>query len=262
MLETEPVLSVENLHCGYGNSEILHGISFQVLPNEKLCILGPNGCGKTTLLRAVTRILPFQGRVTACGHDTARLKREEIAGIMGYMSQKNAVYFPYSVRETVMMGRYSHHKGIFSRADGEDEEIVRESLLQTGTWEIRDKLLTELSGGQFQRVMLARVFAQSPDIILLDEPTNHLDLKYQTELMEYLDQWVKQGKRCAVSVLHDINMAFSFADSILLLENGNCILHAPARGFPLEKINQAYGMDVCGYMKTSLERWQTGTSQR
>ncbi len=255
-MQIEPVLSVQDIYCGYRNTEILHGVSFDVFPNEKLCILGPNGCGKTTLLRAVNKLLPFRGEITACGHSIGKAKRADLAGIMAYMSQMNTVYFPYTVYEAVMMGRYAHRKGIFSQTGEADRKSVEESLVQTGIWELRDKLLTELSGGQFQRVMLARVFAQSPDIILLDEPMNHLDLKYQIELMEHLDKWVKQKKRCVVSVLHDMNMALTFADSILLMQDGRRVFHAPAKEFPLETINQAYGMDICAYMRSALRWWE------
>lgn len=254
-METEAILSVKDIYGGYQNDEILHGISFDVFPHEKLCIIGPNGCGKTTLLRAVSQIIPFKGQITACGYDVNKTERINVARIMAYMSQMNAVYFSYSVYETVMMGRYPHHKGAFSRNTLEDRKIVEKSLKQTGTWELKDRMLTELSGGQIQRVMLARVFAQSPNIILLDEPMNHLDLKYQVELIEYLNQWVKGENRCIVSVLHDLNMAFSFADNILLMDNGKCVNYGPAENFSMKKINDIYGMDICRYMQTSLKRW-------
>lgn len=261
MAEATPILSVKDIRCGYQDTEILHGISFDVFPNEKMCILGPNGCGKTTLLRAICQILPFRGEIMACGQDVGRAKRIDIARVMAYMCQMNAVYFPYSVHETVMMGRYPHQKGMFSHAGAEDRRIVEESMVQTGVWELKDRQLTELSGGQLQRVMLAKVFAQSPEVILLDEPMNHLDLKYQVELMEYLSQWVSQGHRCVVSILHDINMAFSFADHILIMGDGRSVAYAPAKEFPLDKINQIYGMDICGYMLRSLNLWKRGAAQ-
>lgn len=252
----ETVLSVENLRCGYGDTEIIHGISFDVSVNERLCILGPNGCGKTTLLRAINRIIPYQGKVCAAGMDLSRAKRRDIARAMAAMSQINSIYFPYKVYETVLMGRYSYQEGILSRTGSSDREIAEESLRQTGTWELRDRPLTELSGGQLQRVMLARVFAQTPDIILLDEPLNHLDLKYQLELMEYLDSWVKEPGHCVVSVLHDVNMALSYADSVLLMSDGRIAARGAASDFPLELIDGIYGMDVCGYMRKSLARWE------
>ena len=255
MEEVKPILSVKGVRCGYQNIEIIHGVSFDVFQNQKVCILGPNGCGKTTLLRAVTDMIPFTGEVTACGLTIGKTPRIQVAKTISLMSQINSIYFPYSVYETVMMGRYSYKRGIFSSQNSEDKKIVEESLKQTGAWELKDRLITELSGGQLQRVMLARVLAQSPNIILLDEPTNHLDLKYQIELMEYLNEWVKKGTRCVVSVLHDINMALAFADKILLMQEGKRVIYESVNEFPLYKLNEVYGMNIGNYMKTSLKRW-------
>lgn len=255
-MSTNLILSVKDIRCGYNDTEIVHGISFDVSKNEKLCILGPNGCGKTTLLRALNKIIHFSGDITVYGRDIGSIKRKELAKYMVYMSQLNSVYFPYSVYETVMLGRYAYKKGIFSDSEKKDREYVRECMEKTGIWELKDKLLNELSGGQFQRVLLARVFAQSPDIILLDEPTNHLDLKYQLELMEYLDEWVKEKDRCVVSVLHDINMALSFSDKILLMDKGECVCIAPSDELSTEKIDKVYGMDIKAYMQKSLAMWK------
>lgn len=256
MEKRKQLVSVQDIYCGYDNTEIIHGISFAVFENERLSILGPNGCGKTTLLRVLNALIPFQGDVRVEGKALAKMNRRDIAGLMVYMSQMNAVYFPYTVYETVMMGRYAHRRGLFDSGNKRDEEAVIKSLEQTGTLEIKDKLLNELSGGQFQRVMLARVFAQSPHIILLDEPTNHLDLKYQIQLMEYLDKWVKDGARCVISVLHDINMALAFSDRILLMDEGRRVHLAPAKDFPIQKINDVYGMDIGNYMRAAHRFWE------
>lgn len=258
--EKQPLLSVKNLCCGYENIEVLHNLSFDVYEKENLCVLGPNGCGKTTLLRAINYILPYQGEITACGLPVNKTKRTQIAKMISLMSQVNTIFFSYSVYETVMLGRYAHRHGVFSNANDEDRKIVEESLRMTGMWELKDKDISELSGGQVQRVMLSRTFAQSPNIILLDEPTNHLDLKYQIELMNYLNDWVKEGRRCVVSVLHDINMAVSFADTILLMDEGKSMISAPAKEFPLQKFNEVYGMDIGAYMKKSLGQWNSLTT--
>lgn len=255
MVERKPILSVKEVYCGYQDTEILHGISFDAFQKEKICILGKNGCGKTTLLKAIANMIPFTGEVFACGLSVRKAQRIEVAKTISLMSQMHSIYFSYSVYETVMMGRYVYQKGIFSTQNAEDKKIVEESLKQTKAWELKDRLLTELSGGQLQRVILARVLAQSPNIILLDEPTNHLDLKYQIELMEYLDEWVKKGERCVVSVLHDINLALNFADKILLMEEGKSVMYTPAEELPLDTLNKVYGMDIGTYMKTSLKKW-------
>ena len=119
------------------------------------------------------------------------------------MSQITQLYFPYTVSDTVSLGRYAYSKGAFARLSPKDVEIIVESMKKVGIYELKDKMITELSGGQLQRVFLARVFAQNPDVILLDEPTNHLDFKHQIELLENLKDWVKNNNKIVVGVLHD-----------------------------------------------------------
>lgn len=248
---------VEHVTCGYGKEPIIKDISFQVEEGECLSILGPNGCGKTTLLRGISGILTPQGRVEICGQNVLSLSPRQKALRMAFMSQLSSVYFSYTVYETVMLGRYAHQKkGAFYTISKEDKRIVEESLKRTDMLKLKDRLITELSGGQLQRVFLARVFAQEPQIILLDEPTNHLDLKYQVELMAALKEWVKQGERCVVGVLHDVNLALDFADRVLLMEQGKTKAIEKVEKLDLSLISETYGMDVSGYMKTILKRWE------
>ena len=214
------MLKAENLTCGYGGEPVIKNLSFSVKPNEKLCVIGPNGCGKTTLLRALSGVLASSGSITDNGIEIASLPRREIAKRIALMGQISSIYFPYTVYETVMLGRFPHQRsGLLSGESSEDKEIVRECLERTDIFNIKDRMINELSGGQLQRVFLARTFAQAPRIILLDEPTNHLDLKYQLELVDYLKEWASDGDRCVVGVLHDINLALTFADTILLMSN-------------------------------------------
>ena len=251
------MLQVEHLSCGYGDKPIVRDMTFRVEKGERLCILGPNGCGKTTLLRGIMGILPAQGTVTVDGETLtgmpARCKARKIA----LMSQLSSVYFAYTVYETVMLGRYAHQKrSTFLSESEEDRRIVRESLEKTGMFPYQDRLIIELSGGQLQRVFLAQIFAQDPQVVLLDEPTNHLDLKYQVELVDTLKDWVKAGDRCAVGVLHDINLALSFADRILLMEDGMEKAFEKTSTFDLSLLSQTYQTDVQGYMREALKRWQ------
>ena len=250
------IVSVKDVRCGYQNTEVLHGISFEANVNEKICIIGPNGCGKTTLLRAVGNIIPFQGEIVACGQRVDGAKRKELAKKVAYMNQINNIDFAHTVYDTVMLGRYAYSSGLVDTNFATNRNIVEEAMHQTGIYELRDRILTELSGGQLQRVMLARAFAQTPNIILLDEPMNHLDFKYQIELMEYLNKWVMEGDRCIISVLHDFNMAFHFADRIILMNDGKFVINAGKKKFPMEKINENYKMDVCRYMCDSLKFWK------
>ena len=251
------MLKVESLSCGYGGPDVVQGLSLEVKEGQRLCILGPNGCGKTTLLRAIAGLLPYRGQVWVEGRDLQSLSRRKVAQEIALMSQISSVYFSYTVYETVCMGRYAHRSRDFlGREEGREREIVMSCLERTGIADLKDRLITQLSGGQLQRVFLARTFAQDPHMILLDEPTNHLDLKYQLELMETLKEWSSKPGRCVVGVLHDINLALSFADRILLMESGREVACAGAQEFDLSEISRIYQMDVREYMLRSLRRWE------
>ena len=251
------MLKVEHLTCGYGGAPVVNDLSFEVPAGGRLCILGPNGCGKTTLLRALAGLLPHEGKVTAEGRDLAAMDRRQLARTVALLSQISSVYFSYTVYETVLMGRYAHQTGgAFSGPGPEDRAIALECMERTGVADLRDRQVTELSGGQLQRVFLARTFAQQPRIILLDEPTNHLDLKYQVELVQELKAWAAGEGRCVVGVLHDVNLALDLADLFLLMEEGRARYFGPAAEFDPAALNRVYQMDVGGYMRRSLQRWE------
>lgn len=250
------LLSVEHLYCGYGKTPVIRDLSFQVKAGERLCILGPNGCGKTTLLRALAGVLSWQGRVEAGGEDMRTLPPKKRAKKIALMSQFSQTAFDYTVYEAVMLGRYAHQTGsLFSAETEADHAAVEEALRLADAWDLREQMVTKLSGGQFQRVFLARVFAQSPQIILLDEPANHLDLPSQAELVESLRNWTANGERCVLGVFHDISLALAFADTALLLDQGSKFACGPVEEMDLSLIDGLYGMDVRRYMKFLLERW-------
>lgn len=250
------MLRIEHLSCGYGGPPIVKDVSFHVKEGEKLCILGPNGCGKTTLLRALAGLLPGSGTMELMGHNLHTLSVRQRTRQMALMSQFSPATFDYTVYETVMLGRYAHQsKGLLSGESAADRQIVEESLRLTGTLDLREHLVTRLSGGQLQRVFLARTFAQEPQVILLDEPTNHLDLRYQVELIESLKTWSVAGGHCIVGVFHDMNLALSFADTLLLLNHGQVESYSSLDNFDLSLLDKLYNMNVRSYMVSSLQRW-------
>lgn len=252
------MLSVNNIFCGYNGIDAVKGLSFTLHENEKICIIGPNGCGKTTVLRALCGLLDYRGEIKLNGREISNLKRKNISKTIAFMPQISSSFFSYTVFETVSFGRYLvSQKKIFADASKEDDEIVLNYLEKVGLADLKDKLITELSGGQLQRVYLARVFAQEPKIILLDEPTNYLDLKHQIELIDYIKEWGKADGHAVVGVLHDINLALRFADKILIMDSGEIKAMGTPKEIATSKIiDDVYKMDIKDYMKSSLELWK------
>lgn len=253
------MIELQNVYAGYNGVDIIKDISFNVDEGNNLCILGPNGCGKTTLLKAMSGIIPIRGDILVDGMSIKNMKRHEIASRIAVMSQISNIYFSYTVFETVLLGRYLYMKNnIFKEPSQEDKSIAEKCLKAVGLLSLRNKQINTLSGGQLQRVFLARTLAQEPSIILLDEPTNHLDLRYQKELMDYLRNWSKEGGHTVIGVFHDINLAMDLADNILVMEDGNQIgLGKPEEVIKGELLNKVYNMDIIGYMVESLRQWES-----
>jgi len=249
------MLTINRLSAGYGGADVIFDITMEVMGN--VSIIGPNGCGKTTLLRAVANILPFKGEILVNGKPFSAMKRREISLNIAMLSQQPSIYFPYSVFDTVMMGRYLHIKDKISRnASAKDREVVGESLAAVGMFSEKDKDITKLSGGQLQRVFLARALAQQPQIILLDEPTNHLDLKCQLEIIEYLKNWTTEGRRAVVGVMHDINLAMRLSDNLIVMKSGEIKMIGRADDIITSGLlDKVYEMDVAKFMRESLQKW-------
>lgn len=251
-------LQVRELSAGYDGRDVLHKVSFDVAQGDSIAIIGPNGCGKTTLLRAVSGIIPSSGSVTLDGRAVSDYPRRELAKKVAMLSQISEVYFEYSVQDTVAMGRYPYQGGgPLSGMSAENNEQVRSALEQLHLWELRENSIAGLSGGQLQRVFLARLIAQQPDIILLDEPTNHLDLASSIELVSWLRRYAANGSKSVIGVLHDLNLTLRLADRLLLLANGRVTASGSTREvLGSSALTDAYGIDVAGYMRSSLARWK------
>ncbi len=250
------MLEIRGVSCHYDNVKILHDISFSLGTGENLAIIGPNGCGKTTLLKCVTNLIPLGGEIFIDDVSVKKIKRKEMARKIAMLSQITQIYFSYSVFETVMMGRYAYSNGVLSATSKKDTEVVESALEAVHITDLRDRAITTLSGGQLQRVFLAKTFAQNPDIILLDEPTNHLDLTYQIELIDYLKNWSTTNNKSVVGVLHDINLALSFADKVLLLKDGKISSLSDVNDLNVEKLRDVYSMDIVAFMRDSFRKWE------
>ncbi len=253
------MLRLDNVRCGYNGNEVIKGASFEVKKGERICIIGPNGCGKTTLLKAIAGLIETEGVVYLSGTPLNKLKRSQIASKIAFLRQNEAVYFSYTVYETVMLGRYLHIKGgLFGSPAQKDRDFVLGCLEKVGLIDLKDRQINTLSGGQLQRVFLAKALAQEPSLILLDEPTNHLDLKFQIELVEYMKEWSKVDGHSVIGVMHDINLAMHFADKILLLSDGKVAKYGESNKFTDGRLLQdIYQMDIKSYMQKSLKMWGT-----
>ena len=250
------MIEVKNIYCGYDNKKIIKDLSFNVNNGENLCIVGPNGCGKSTLLKSKANIIEYEGSVKIDNKEVSSFSRIDLAKKVALMSQTSQIYFPYTVYDTVSLGRYAYSKGVFSKLSLTDKRIIVDSMKKVGIYELKDKLITELSGGQLQRVFLAKIFAQDPDIILLDEPTNHLDFKNQIDLLENLNEWVKTNNKIVIGVLHDLNLVQYFADKVLMIQSGKVVSYGrPEDVLKGEILNDIYGMDIKEFMVNILQKW-------
>lgn len=238
-------LEVKNAAFSYrGSINIFNNISFKAPESDVLCILGPNGCGKTTLLKCVSGILKLnQGDVLLKNRSILSLKRSQIASTMGYIPQEQSSGFAYSVMEVVLMGR-TPHLNIFSSPTQKDYQIAAEAMEMVEISHLQDKRYTEISGGERQLVLVARTLAQQPQILLLDEPTSHLDFKNQTLVLRLVRKLAKNGLS-VVMTSHFPDQALTYAGQIALMNNGAFINQGnPGEIVTEDNLKQTYGIDV------------------
>ena len=216
-------LTIDGINCYYGSAKILEDIQFAIKSGEFLGILGPNGSGKTTLLKSISRILkPRKGTILIGDEDIYKMKTVEVAKQLAVVPQSTPVTFDFTSLEVVLMGR-NPHMPRFKMESKEDLAIARNSMELTRTWEFADRPVTELSGGESQRVIIARALTQEPKILLLDEPTTHLDISNQLEIMDLIKHLCKTKELLIVAVFHDFNLAARYCDSIILLNDGKIV---------------------------------------
>ncbi|GHT49077.1 iron ABC transporter [Spirochaetia bacterium] len=250
------MVEIKNVSSGYSNVDVIKNINLSAHSGELFCIAGPNGCGKSTLLKSIANILKYKGCITVDGIEVSKMTRKSIAKKIALLSQVSLVYFPYTVYDTVMQGRYAYHDSFINNISGEDNQIIEKTIDQLGLNDLRDVLISRLSGGQLQRVFLARTLVQDPSVILLDEPTNHLDLKYTLELFKYLKMWVKNNNKTVVGVFHDLNLIQNYADSCAIMHNGEIVCDGTcSEVFSGDRLLKIYGVDIQSFMVESLSKW-------
>jgi len=242
-------MNVNNLSFNYAGVPILNDVEFNVGLGELVAIVGPNGSGKSTLLKCINRILkPKQNSVLINGVDSGRLSVKELSMMMGYVPQTSVSAFPFTVFDVVMMGRKPYiHWSIGER----DSEIVALMLDFLGIGHLALRHFSELSGGEQQKVIIARALAQQPEILLLDEPTSSLDIRHQLEILCILRGLAQSGGRSVVVTLHDLNLASRFSDRIILLKKG-CVfaIGSPKEVITSQNIKTVYG--ICADVSASV----------
>ena len=234
-------ISAKDIHLSYGAREILKGVDIHSENGEFVGLIGPNGSGKSTLLKCIYRILkPNAGQVFLDEEELRAMSIKESARKMGVVAQHNYYNFEFTVREVVMMGRAPHKKAL-ERDNAKDYEIVEEALKTVGMEGFAQRSFSTLSGGEQQRVILARALAQQTPCLILDEPTNHLDITHQLQLMRI----VKNLSATVISAIHDLNIAAMFCDRIYALKEGRIIAQGTPREVLTEDfIRQVYQVDA------------------
>lgn len=250
MDKNNKILNVENLSVAFGDAQILKDVSFNLEPKDWLMLLGPNGAGKSTCVYAMSRSVPFNGKIALKDKSIQEYNNIEYAKLVGFLSQKNLVAFDFTVEEIVSMGRYCHMTGVFRNLDKGDKDHIKRAMKDTGTYEFKDRSVQELSGGEVQRTFLAQVLAQDPEILVLDEPTNNLDLVYQSQIFDLIQNWIEQKGRCVISVVHDLGLASAFGNKAVLLDNGEVKAFGNTTDVVKpEVINSVFKIDVAQYLK-------------
>ena len=236
-------LSVQHLSFSYGPRRILEDVTFEVAPGAFCALLGPNGSGKSTLVKAIAGVHRAKsGTVTVEGRETSSLGRRELATVVGYVPQAGDAPFDLTVREAVMLGRTPHF-GIAPRA--EDRAKVEDAIARMGLGDIAERSMSELSGGQAQRALIARALAQDTRVLLLDEPTSALDLRYQIETLQLVRQITREEGISALIAIHDLNHAARYCDQIVVLHGGRLVADgSPAEALRAPVLRSVYEVDV------------------
>ncbi|MEM3532018.1 MAG: ABC transporter ATP-binding protein [Candidatus Methanomethyliaceae archaeon] len=241
----EAIVSVEDLSFSYGNTFKLNSISLNVEAGTVLTLLGPNGCGKTTLLKCINALLkPESGKVIIGGKNAHKLKRWELARLVGYVPQAHVPPFPFSTLDLVLMGRTAH-LDFFQQPSKPDRQIAERALSMVGLSHLSHRPYDQLSGGERQLALIARAIAQEPRLLLLDEPTAHLDFKNQFLVLGMVRRIARENGIGVVMSLHDPNQAIMFSDSVALMKNGSLFAVGPPHSvITRERIEAVYEIGV------------------
>ncbi|WP_278234800.1 ABC transporter ATP-binding protein [Isoptericola sp. AK164] len=238
-------LVAHGVSIGYDGHRVIDGLDLTLPAGKVTAVVGPNACGKSTLLRGLARLHPLEaGRVTLGDRDVTSMPRKELARSVGVLPQTSVAPDGVRVAELVGRGRYPH-QGWFGRHSSDDDAVVLRSLEATGVADLADRPVAELSGGQRQRVWVAMVLAQETDVVLLDEPTTFLDVAHQVELLDLLTDLNAERGTTVVMVLHELNLAARYADHLVVMSAGRVVAEgSPAEVLDARTVLDAFGLDA------------------
>jgi len=248
-------LSADNVTLAYEQRIIAEQLSVEIPDHSFTVIVGPNACGKSTLLRALSRMLkPTEGRVLLDGQVIQSLPAKQVARTLGLLPQSSVAPDGITVGDLVSRGRYPH-QGLLRQWSAEDERVVREAMEQTGVAELAGRYVDELSGGQRQRVWIAMALAQQTPLLLLDEPTTYLDIQHQIDILDLCAELHEEQGRTLVAVLHDLNHAARYATHLIALRDGKVV----AEGAPNDIVTAELVEEVFHLRCQVIEDPETGT---
>ncbi len=237
-------IEMKNVDFGYGSEKVLHGIDLDLDSTGLICIVGPNGVGKSTLIRLMLGLYkPNNGTVLLDGHDISELSPKEIAKVMGYVPVGSNSVFAMTVMDTVMMGRHPHRRA--GSTSDLDWKIVKRSLNMMGILDLAMKNSNELSAGQHQKMSIAKGLAQTPRVLILDEPTSNLDVRHQLQVTERLRDIAKENGMTVIMVSHDLNTSSKYADQVVMMAPPGVIyrIGTPGEVLTAESISEIYGVE-------------------
>lgn len=237
------IISIKDLTFSYGRVPVLKNINMELRQGEVLAVVGPNGAGKSTLLKCMNKLLePQNGSIWLGGKNLKKMNRETVARYLGYVPQKSDNLFPFTVFDMVLIGRSPQMNWRCSKAD---LAKVLQALQLLGIEDLAMRNFNQLSGGQQQKVTIARALAQEAEVLLLDEPTSNLDILHQLETIELVRDLAQQGKLSAIISVHDLNLAARYADAVIMLKQGKIVASGkPFSVLTPETIADVYNVEV------------------
>ncbi len=239
-------IEMRHISLGYDDKEVLEDVHLQAMPGEMVGLIGPNGSGKSTIIRALSHVIhPRSGQILLDGEDISRIRKRDLARLVGVVPQMPLLPSTFTAFEIVLMGR-NPHLGLFQQEGPADREIAWQAMGKTSTQALANRRINELSGGEIQCLLIARVLTQQTKAILLDEPTANLDIGRQVEILYLIKQLCTENNLTVLAALHDLNLAAQYCNRLVLINNGRIYADGtPAEVITEPNIREVYGAENC-----------------